>query len=81
MAKLEAQNSRVLRASSVLGLLSAAAVFASAGPAAAAATYSYNYDALGRLVGVTYSNSGHGYTTTYVYDAAGNRMSVTTTTF
>ena len=43
-----------------------------AGPASAATTYTY--DALGRLVSVTYSN---GKTITYTYDAAGNRTQVT----
>lgn len=42
------------------------------GSAGAATTYTY--DALGRLVSVTYSN---GKTITYTYDAAGNRTQTT----
>ncbi len=43
---------------------------------AQSATTSYTYDALGRLVTVTYPN---GSMVTYSYDAAGNRRSVTIT--
>ncbi len=39
-------------------------------PAAHAATATYTYDALGRVVQVVYST---GYTVTYTYDANGNR--------
>jgi YD repeat-containing protein len=42
---------------------------------AATGSVSYSYDALGRLVQVTYDD---GTTTTYTYDANGNRISVVT---
>ncbi len=43
---------------------------------AAAATTTYTYDALGRVIMVVYDN---GSTVTYSYDAAGNRTTVATT--
>jgi hypothetical protein len=42
-------------------------------------SYSYVYDALGRVTSVAYSSGLAGYTTTYAYDAAGNRTSRVTT--
>lgn len=44
-------------------------------PAAGQETVQYGYDALGRVVAVTY---GNGTTITYTYDMAGNRLEVTT---
>jgi YD repeat-containing protein len=43
---------------------------------AASGTATYSYDALGRLVQVTYNN---GTTIAYTYDTAGNRVSVVVT--
>jgi YD repeat-containing protein len=43
---------------------------------AATDSAAYSYDALGRLIAVTYAN---GTTTTYSYDGAGNRTQVTVT--
>lgn len=55
-------------------MLASAAVLGAS--AALAGSASYVYDSLGRLATVTYSN---GVVITYVYDAAGNRMSFTVT--
>lgn len=53
------------------------AFFATALPAhAASASATYGYDALGRLVTVTYNN---GTVITYTYDTAGNRIKQTVT--
>jgi YD repeat-containing protein len=60
-------------------LLCAALSLAALAPLSAAhaeSTTSYQYDALGRLLSVTYSN---GSVITYSYDAAGNRTQVTRT--
>lgn len=49
-------------------------------PANAAATTSYVYDSLGRVIEVTVLRSDGGHTqTTYAYDAANNRTSKTVT--
>lgn len=58
----------------------AAAVLAAAGPAPAAETIAYTYDAKGRLVRVVRSGSvNNGVTTAYQYDRADNRKRVTVT--
>jgi len=51
------------------------------GPAGWAQSVSYTYDALGRLTGAAYANSANASiaNVAYVYDAAGNRTSVTPT--
>lgn len=54
----------------VSGLLASLVVFGSA-----ASAETYQYDAQGRVVSVTYPN---GKVVTYTYDAAGNRVQVTT---
>jgi len=45
-------------------------------PALAGNTVTYTYDALGRLIKLTFDN---GTTQTYTYDAAGNRLTDTAT--
>ncbi len=56
----------------IAGTLFVAALAASSA-AMTDATATYQYDALGRVVHVTYSN---GASVTYTYDAAGNRTQV-----
>ncbi len=48
---------------------------ATASAADSSQSYAYVYDALGRVTTVTYSKGFSGYTTSYGYDAAGNRTS------
>jgi YD repeat-containing protein len=64
-----------------LASLVAAGIICTGGIAHAQSIFAYSYDALGRLVSVSYTNGAHGYMVTYSYDAAGNRVSVTTTAF
>ncbi|GAA0464085.1 hypothetical protein GCM10009096_00680 [Parasphingorhabdus litoris] len=55
-----------------------AVVFALSGPAMAQGTTTYEYDALGRLIGTTtVGGANNDLITTYEYDAAGNRKRVT----
>jgi len=60
-----------VRPALICGLLYGALL--AAPPAAQAGSTAYTYDALGRVVGVTYAN---GAAITYAYDAAGNRTAV-----
>jgi YD repeat-containing protein len=52
------------------------ALFLAASHTSDAATIAYVYDSLGRVVQVTY---GNGRVITYIYDAAGNRLTYTVT--
>ena len=49
------------------------------GQQALAGSVNYTYDTLGRLATLVYSNGVTTTTVTYIYDAAGNRTSVATT--
>jgi RHS Repeat len=60
------------RSTTTLRLLLFAVALAAGGPALSGTTTQYQYDALGRLVKVI----GPYVTTTYVYDATGNRTAV-----
>jgi hypothetical protein len=63
-----------------LALLSTCGATAAAGPALAAETITYRYDARGRLIKVERSGSvNNGVVTTYGHDKANNRTAKTTT--
>jgi YD repeat-containing protein len=61
------------RSRSVFLALAVAALLAASNSRAQSVSVTYGYDALGRVVSVTYSS---GATVTYAYDAAGNRTQV-----
>ena len=62
------------RRSAAAALVAAGLTMAAPSASAQSAGVSYSYDALGRVVSVTYSNGAN---VTYTYDAAGNRTAVT----
>lgn len=63
-----------------IGCAAAVGALIAAGPAGAAETVTYSYDALGRLVTVARTGTvNDGATTAYVYDKADNRITKTVT--